>query len=101
MTIGELTDFFAPNIFTPNGDGQNDLFKPLGLESNMVSFEMNIFDRWGGVLFKSTDPSIGWDGTPTKNISAHAADGVFLYFIKFTTTDGQQKLLKGSITLIR
>lgn len=101
LTIGEHTDFFAPNIFTPNGDGQNDLFKPLGLESNMVSFEMNIFDRWGGVLFKSTDPSIGWDGTSTKNISAHAADGVYLYFIKFTTTDGQQKLLKGSITLIR
>jgi gliding motility-associated-like protein len=52
--------FFAPNTFTPDGDGMNDVFIPVG--KNIATMELLIFDRWGNLLFESRDPSIGWDG---------------------------------------
>lgn len=52
---------FIPNAFTPNGDGRNDTWLAVG--NNIAEFEMMVFDRWGGVLFRSTDVHQGWDGT--------------------------------------
>jgi gliding motility-associated-like protein len=52
--------FFLPNAFTPNGDGVNDVWLPVG--NNIGFYEMYVFDRWGGVVFHSTDPNTGWDG---------------------------------------
>ena len=60
---------YVPNTFTPNGDGVNDVWFVNG--KNIGSFELNVFDRWGGVIFHSEDVSMGWDGTingePAKN----------------------------------
>lgn len=60
---------YVPNTFTPNGDGLNDVFIPVG--KNIATMELLIFDRWGAVLFQSNDPTMGWDGTqqgqPVKN----------------------------------
>ncbi|MEO7080759.1 MAG: T9SS type B sorting domain-containing protein, partial [Flavobacteriales bacterium] len=52
---------FIPNTFTPNGDGRNDIWLPVG--NNIGEYEMHVFDRWGGVIFHSTDVNTGWDGT--------------------------------------
>lgn len=52
---------FVPNTFTPNGDGRNDTWTAVG--NNIVEYEMTVFDRWGGVLFRSTDVNVAWDGT--------------------------------------
>jgi gliding motility-associated-like protein len=52
---------YVPNTFTPNGDGLNDVFIPVG--KNIASMQLLIFDRWGGVIFESNDPRMGWDGT--------------------------------------
>mgnify|MGYP003376584512 FL=1 len=52
---------FIPNTFTPNGDGRNDVWLPVG--NNIGEYEMYVFDRWGGVVFHSTDVNTGWDGT--------------------------------------
>ncbi len=52
---------FIPNTFTPNGDGKNDIWLPVG--NNIGEYEMHVFDRWGGVIFHSTDVNNGWDGT--------------------------------------
>lgn len=51
---------YVPNTFTPNGDGINDVFLPVG--KNIASMELLIFDRWGRLVFESQDPSLGWDG---------------------------------------
>lgn len=63
------SSIYLPNTFTPNGDGINDVFLAVG--KNIASLHMIVFDRWGGVLFESDDPNIGWDGTfkgePVKN----------------------------------
>ena len=52
---------FIPNTFTPNADGTNDIFIPVG--KNIASMHLYVFDRWGNQLFESNDPSMGWDGT--------------------------------------
>lgn len=52
---------FIPNTFTPNGDGSNDLFIPVG--TNIASMHLQVFDRWGELLFESRDTQMGWDGT--------------------------------------
>lgn len=52
---------FIPNTFTPNGDGLNDVFLPLG--KSIASMQLKVFNRWGELLFESDDPAIGWDGT--------------------------------------
>ncbi len=52
---------YVPNTFTPNGDGTNDIWAPVG--KNIGDFIVQVFDRWGGVLFESKDPNLGWDGT--------------------------------------
>lgn len=52
--------FFIPNTFTPNGDGTNDTWMPVG--NNIGYYDMYVFDRWGGVIFHSTEVNNGWDG---------------------------------------
>ncbi len=52
---------FLPNTFTPNGDGLNDVFIPVG--KNIASMTLRIFDRWGELLYETTDLDMGWDGT--------------------------------------
>jgi len=52
---------FIPNTFTPNSDGTNDIFIPVG--KNIVKMHLWVFDRWGNQLFESDNPTMGWDGT--------------------------------------
>ena len=54
---------FVPNSFTPNSDGLNDVFKPTGLHITDDQYLFVIYDRWGEVVFRTTDPEQGWDGT--------------------------------------
>lgn len=55
-------NLFVPNAFSPNNDGNNDIFLPL--TSDMLKFfSLTIYNRWGEVIFKSNDHLIGWDGT--------------------------------------
>lgn len=63
ITVNEFCppSLFIPNTFTPNGDGLNDVWTPVG--RNLAQFELFVFDRWGGIAFHSTDPAKGWDGT--------------------------------------
>jgi gliding motility-associated-like protein len=54
---------YVPNAFTPNGDGINDVFIPVGMGIDPENYQMWIFDRWGNLIFTTTDFSKGWDGT--------------------------------------
>lgn len=55
--------YWSPNAFTPNGDGYNDTWQPWGNVIDPENFELEIYDRWGRVMFATTDPTEGWDGT--------------------------------------
>jgi hypothetical protein len=56
-----LKGFFAPNAFTPNNDGKNDSFRPL-IFGPLIKYELSIFNRWGQLVFRTTDYSKAWNG---------------------------------------
>ena len=76
LTVGCDYDLFFPSVFTPNGDGINDFFISQGF--NILEYKVDIFDRWGSLLFTSNDMSNSWDGTfkgklvPTGNYTYNA-----------------------------
>ncbi|WP_430406053.1 gliding motility-associated C-terminal domain-containing protein [Fluviicola sp.] len=78
-----IIDF--PNIFTPNGDQNNDFFE--FASSNVASLEVVVTNRWGNLMFKSTDVHFKWDGTmPNGN---QASEGVYFYQYKVTGMLGE------------
>lgn len=88
----------VPTGFTPNGDGINDIFRPLGSSEYVSEFEMTIWNRWGQEVFRSTDPLTGWDG----NYNGQGAQtGVYAYIINYKDIYGDLKMTKGNVTLTR
>ncbi len=61
MCVTNCPIYELPNAFTPNGDGQNDLFIPRG-RCFVERVDFQIFNRWGQLIFKTSDPAIKWDG---------------------------------------
>ena len=97
-----------PNVFTPNGDGFNDLLIPLGYangnpKANVDRIDLTIFNRWGKIMFTTDNPLIEWDGK-NQNNNQDCVDGVYFYTcgVYFVTLEGIQNFsLKGSVTIIR
>lgn len=83
-----------PNIITPNGDGENDLFHPLLPMKNISRVECSIFNRWGEVLFETQDPLINWDGIESKK-GRKVTEGVYFYLCKvyYLTLAGEKSFL--------
>ena len=93
LSIGTIR---LPNAFTPNGDGENDTFT-VG-DGVFVNFRMQIFDRWGNLIFNSTNPSIGWDGNFN---GAPASIGGYAYRISFQDARNSTIQQTGTLVLIR
>ena len=70
-------DYKLPNVFTPNGDGVNDYFTPFPFKY-VEKIEMKIYNRWGVLVFETTDPNIKWDGKDI-NSKKLVSDGVYYY----------------------
>lgn len=90
-------ELLIPNAFTPNGDSRNDVFKITNL-SNEKLIEFKVFNRWGTILFKTTDPKEGWDGNSKGQPQAM---GVYGYVIRIGYADGNVDTYKGTVTLLR
>jgi gliding motility-associated-like protein len=63
IVITPYFTFYAPNCVTPNGDGLNEVFLPIGEGWDLNQFDLWIFDRWGLMFHHTTNPYGGWDGT--------------------------------------
>ncbi len=74
----------VPNVFTPNGDGKNDVF--LISCSGVQNYSLVIYNRWGQEMFTSNSPNISWDGRT--NAGIRASDGTYYYILKATSTSG-------------
>lgn len=99
VRINPIVTFYAPNAFTPNGDGINDGFRVYG--EGIRTFELLIYNRWGQLVFKSPDILQEWDGTLFNKGGAMSADGVFDYAVYFTTVFGEKKSYRGKVVLIK
>ena len=99
VNITKEATFYIPNAFSPNNDGINDEFKPYGLDLEKGKYEMVIFNRWGDMVFQTTDVKKGWDGNDkTRNVIC--ATGVYVWKIFYTDALGHQHENEGRVTLI-
>lgn len=89
-------EVFVPNIFSPNGDGQNDVLFVYGRYIDKI--ELYIYDRWGEKVFETTDKTKGWDGTYKGKLLNTA---VFAYYLKAYLSDGAVYEKHGNTTLSR
>jgi len=92
--------FFVPNAFTPNNDGKNNTFEPK--MRNILNYKILIYNRWGELIFTSTNPQVQWDGTVN---GRDAQQDVYAYKIMYSGYAEYQKVEKkqlvGTVTLIR
>ncbi|WP_294677861.1 gliding motility-associated C-terminal domain-containing protein [uncultured Fluviicola sp.] len=88
-------DISVPNIITPNGDGTNDFF--LIKTAGIKSYDLVIVNRWGNTVFKSSDPTVIWDG---KSDGQPVAEGVYFYKLKASSASKEYNY-QGNVTVVR
>lgn len=89
-------EVFLPNAFSPNGDGKNDIFRIVNYHGQQI-IEFSIYNRWGACIFLTTDPGKGWNGTFHGQLQPM---GAYVYKVRYRNMLGQEKLLKGTVTLL-
>lgn len=102
IDIDSCSLYQLPNIFTPNGDGINDVFHPFPYDF-VEHINMNIFNRWGNIVFTTQDPDINWD-SKDKNTHQYCADGVYYYIcdvFEYRLGGIKKRTLYGSVSLYR
>ena len=87
---------YLPNVFSPNGDGENDVLYVRGKGIEMMT--LTIYNRWGNKVFETNDMQTGWDGTYHGNDQGSA---VFVYFINATFINGQSIEEKGNVSIVK
>jgi gliding motility-associated-like protein len=90
--------FWLPTSFSPNNDGLNETFGP-NTTFGLSKYRMQLFDRWGGLLFTTNDPAKSWDGSDLGG--KPVPEGVYAYSISFRYIDGKLFVYNGSVTIIR
>ena len=89
-----------PNIFSPNGDGTNAEFSPISLRG-VSRMTITVYNRWGQVVFTSTDPGFRWNG---RNASgSELPDGTYFWVLNLVPANGppEERTLNGTLTLVR
>ena len=100
--VDKQRDIFAPNIFSPNGDGSNDIFYLTGTEFVTVN-EFNIFDRWGNLVYSTISKELGesnegWSG----DYNGYPVNpGVYVWYAEVEWLDGHIENIAGDVTVLR
>jgi gliding motility-associated-like protein len=92
----------VPNTFSPNGDGRNDVFYPMGQGISQIK-SFRIFNRWGELVFEranlfANDPTAGWDGTYK---GKQLTPDVYVYIMVVLCFNNENIELKGNVTLLK
>lgn len=95
LDIINPVDILIPNVFTPNNDGVNDLFKVSGV--GIVDFRCEIYDRWGIKLYEWDGLQGGWDGKTKSGLSA--SSGTYFFLINYYTINGKEEQVNGHLSL--
>jgi gliding motility-associated-like protein len=96
IIVMDESTLYIPNVFTPNGDGVNDVFYTPN--RNIVSYSLTIFNRWGQLLFNADDASKGWDGSYKGKI---VPDGVYVFMLQAKGADNVIYKQSGHITVFQ
>jgi gliding motility-associated-like protein len=100
IVLKPCSEIWVPNVFTPNNDGINDIFKAKTKE--IQKLQLYIYNRWGNMVFETHDVNMGWDG---KYAGGDAQSGVYYWSIKYfenrSSNQNVEKEIHGSVTLLR
>ncbi len=88
---------YVPNVFTPDGDEFNNVFKPI-FAAPVASYNLKIYDRWGEILFESNDTEVGWDGTYNGTL---VQDGAYTWDILVTTFETRTYRKQGTVSILK
>lgn len=94
----DICPFLFPNAFTPNDDGTNDVFRPVGECPEVESFRFQVYNRWGDLVFEGLEPTDGWDGEVN---GQPAPTDVYVWWARYRLPDQEEILEKGDVTLLR
>lgn len=99
VTIREITciPIGIPNAFSPNNDGNNDLFKPT-INTEIQDYQLRIYNRLGQLIFQTNDYTTGWDG---RFKGQQQSSDNFIYQVSFRNMEGKRFEYKGNVLLIR
>lgn len=92
-----IPSVFVPNAFTPNGDGRNDVLRPIAAGMQRIQF-FQVFNRWGQMVFSTNVNEDGWDGTIA---GKHQGQGTYVWVVKAIDYTGAQYTQRGTVLLIR
>ena len=97
----DVFNVYTPNAFSPNGDGKNDVFLPLG--RNMVSdhYEFLVFNRWGELIYRSMNPGEGWNGKRDNDMRDAQIDVYVWKLVALDQYKNKKEEFHGIITLVR
>lgn len=99
IQMNDCNDYaYFPNSFTPNQDGINDAWKPE--LNNVMSYYVEVFDRWGNVVFKSTNPDESWVGGQ-KEDQYFVSNGIYPFRAVIDFLSGNVEVYQGQITMLR
>jgi gliding motility-associated-like protein len=99
VIVQPVFTIYIPNSFTPNGDGHNDVFAPTGVNIDMNTFTMYIYDRWGEEVYKTKDLSKPWNGSKD-NTGDKIVFDVYVYRILVSELTGIKHEYLGRVTLL-
>lgn len=99
LTVNYKHAIWFPTAFTPNGDGINDTFAPVGEGIVNENYLMRIFDRWGKLVFETKSLRNAWDGKYQNG--EEAANGMYVYHVEYQIFNGRQFFKQAEINLIR
>lgn len=91
-------NIYIPNIFSPNGDGLNDVFRPELDEGGHTLERLQIFDRWGSRVYDCKGSDCAWEGNVR---GSSVSEGVYVYEMQFRMNDGRLQIQTGDVTLVR
>lgn len=93
---GNCGEIWFPSGFTPNSDGLNDKFGPLGNTASIGKYSLSVFNRWGEKVFESYDPGAKWDG----RFKGQMLSGTYTWFARYESR-GNTITQKGTLVLVR
>jgi gliding motility-associated-like protein len=92
-----ISGVYVPNAFSPNKDRKNDLFSAQ-VFGHVAKFELIVYNRWGRVVFRTTNPTKGWDG---RFSGIEQDSGTFIWMCRYRLESEPEKMVKGTVVLIR
>lgn len=101
MEVDPLFTFYIPNGFTPDEDGLNDTWGPVGQSFEYESYNVQVYDRWGKLIWQTDNPEVQWDGKMRSSLK-DVKQGLYVYVFtlkKFNTFE--PKIITGTVTIYR